>query len=96
VSWLVFLRPVRAEMPVEPTEEESRIVDEHYEYLVRLRAKGKLMLAGPSHVAVGDTIGIEVYDVDDEAEVRAILAADPAIANGLMTAELRPLRVSVR
>jgi uncharacterized protein len=96
MSWLVLLSPVRPELPVEPTEEESRIVGEHYEYLVRLREEGKLVLAGPSHVAIGDTVGIAVYDVEDEAEARAILAADPAIVNGVMTGELRPLRISIR
>ena len=96
MSWLVLLRPVRPELPVEPTEEESRIVGEHFAYLQRLCAEGKLVLAGPSHVAVGDTFGVAVYDVEDEAEVRALVAADPAVANGLMTAEVRPLRMSVR
>jgi hypothetical protein len=28
VSWLVVLRPVRDQMPFEPTEEESRIVSD--------------------------------------------------------------------
>ena len=96
MSWLVLLRPVRPELPVDPTEEESRIVGEHYEYLQRLCREGKLVLAGPSHVEIGDTIGICVYDVEDEAEVRALVAADPALVNGVMTAELRPLRISVR
>ena len=96
MSWLVVLRPVRKEMPFEPTEEESRAVGEHFAYLQRLRDEGKLVLAGPSLVAPGDTIGIGVYDVEDEAEARALLDADPAVTSGVMTAELRPFRISVR
>jgi len=96
VSWLVLLRPVRPELPETPTEEEARIVSDHFAYLQRMCADGKLVLAGPSHVALGDTVGIAVYDVEDEAEVRAILAGDPAIVNGVMTGELRPLRISIR
>jgi uncharacterized protein YciI len=96
MSWLVVLRPVRAEMPFEPTDEESRAVQEHFAYLLRLRDEGKLVLAGPSPVAPGDTIGIAVYDVGVEAEVRAIVDADPAVTSGVMTAELRPFRISVR
>jgi uncharacterized protein len=95
MSFLVFLRPTRPEMAFEPTEEESRIVGEHYEYLVSLRDAGKLVVAGPS-VVPGDTIGIGVLDVSDEAEVRAIVAADPAVSSGAMTAEIRPMRISVR
>ena len=96
MSWLVVLRPVRAEMPFEPTDDESRAVSEHFAYLQRLRDAGKLVLAGPSPVGPGDTIGIAVYDVEDEAEVRAIMEADPALTSGVMTAELRPFRLSIR
>ena len=95
MSWLVILRPTREEMAFEPTDEELRIVSDHYEYLVGLRDEGKLVVAGPSIVA-GDTFGIGVLDVDDEDEVRAIVAADPAVGRGAMTAEIRPLRIAVR
>jgi uncharacterized protein YciI len=95
MSWLVHLRPHREEMPFAPTAEEERIVGEHFEYLQRLSAEGKLLLAGPSAVA-GDTIGIAIYEVDDEDEVRALVAADPAVTSGIMVAEVRPLRIAVR
>jgi uncharacterized protein YciI len=95
VSWLVLLRPVREAMPFEPTEAEERIVSDHYAYLVGLRDAGKLVVAGPS-IVNGDTFGIGVLDVDDEAEVRAIVSADPAVSSGTMTAEIRPLRIAVR
>jgi uncharacterized protein YciI len=95
VSWLVVLRPVRAEMPFEPTEEEARIVGEHYEYLKQLRADGRLVLAGPSALP-GDTFGLGIFDQDDRADVEAIVAADPAVTGGVMTAEIRPYRISVR
>ncbi len=73
MSWLVILRPTREEMALEPTDEELRIISDHYEYLVQLRDEGKLVVAGPSIVAV-----------------------DPAVGSGAMTAELRPLRIAVR
>ena len=95
MSFLVLLRPVRPEMAFEPTEEESRIISDHYAYLVGLRDQGKLVVAGPS-VVEGDTFGIGVLDVDERGEIDAIVAADPAITSGIMTAEIRPLRLSVR
>jgi uncharacterized protein len=94
MSWLVVLRPVREEMPFEPTEEELRVVSQHYEYLKRLRAQGRLVLAGPSALP-GDTFGLGIFDQEDRAEVEAI-AADPAVTGGIMTAEIRPYRISVR
>ena len=49
MSWLVVLRPVRDEMPFEQTEEESRIVSAHYEYLNRLRMTAEIR---PYRIAV--------------------------------------------
>jgi len=95
MSWLVVLRPVREEMPFEPTEEETRIVSDHYAYLQQLRAAGRLVLAGPS-VLPGDTFGLGIFDLKDRAEVEAIVAADPAVTSGIMTAEIRPYRIAVR
>jgi hypothetical protein len=45
-------------------------------------------------LVAGDTIGM--LDVDDEDEVRAIIAADPAVSGGAMTAEIRPFRIAVK
>jgi uncharacterized protein YciI len=95
VSWLVVLRPVREEMPFEPTAEEAGIIGEHYEYLERLRAEGRLVLAGPSAVP-GDSFGLGIFDQGDRADVEAIVAEDPAVTRGIMTAEIRPYRISVR
>jgi uncharacterized protein YciI len=95
MSFLVILRPVRDEMPFDPTEDEARVVGDHYDYLVKLRDEGKLVVAGPS-IKPGDTFGIGVLDLDDEAEVQAIVAADPAVTSGVMTAEIRPMRIAVR
>jgi uncharacterized protein YciI len=95
VSFLVILRPVREEMPFAPTGAESRVVAAHYAYLVSLRDAGKLVVAGPS-IVEGDTIGIGVLDVESRTEAEAIVAADPAITGGVMTAEIRPMRIAVR
>jgi uncharacterized protein YciI len=50
MSWLVILRPTRAELPFDPTAEEDAVVGEHFAHLLRLRDEGKLVLAGPSPV----------------------------------------------
>jgi uncharacterized protein YciI len=53
------------------------------------------VLAGPSALP-GDTFGLGIFDQKDRAEVEAIVAADPAVTNGVMTAEIRPYRIAVR
>jgi uncharacterized protein YciI len=47
-------------------------------------------------VLPGDTFGLGIFDLKDRAEVEAIVAADPAVTSGLMTAEIRPYRIAVR
>lgn len=82
-------------MPNDPTPEEARIVGEHFEYLSRLREEGKLLLAGPS-IVDGDTFGIAILTVEERADAEALVGADPAVTSGVMTPELRPLRISIR
>lgn len=93
-GWLYLLRPVRAAMATEPTAAEGELLQEHFAYLERLRDEGRLIVAGPSIVGA-DALGLAVLDIAAEPEARAVMEGDPAVAGGLMTAELRPLRLSV-
>lgn len=53
----------------------------HREYLKGLAADGKIDQSGP----FGDDTGaLIVYDVADEAEARALLAADPYTESGVI------------
>jgi uncharacterized protein YciI len=65
----------------------------HSDYLQSLYDDGRLLLAGPT---TGGTLddGLTLFEADDEEEARAVMAADPAITSGLMTGELRRMRVS--
>jgi uncharacterized protein YciI len=40
-------------------------------------------------------MGIAVFEAADEAAARAIMAADPAVSEGVMTAEVFPFRISL-
>ena len=52
------------------------------------------------HNAWNRELETALHDVFEQAaesdEVRAIVAADPAVESGAMTAEIRPLRIAVR
>ncbi len=93
-GWLYLLRPVRPAMVEAPTGSEGVALGEHFRYLERLRDEGRLIVAGPSVVA-DDTFGLVVLAIEDETEARSAMEADPAVAAGVMTAQLRPLRLSV-
>jgi uncharacterized protein len=93
-GWVYLLRPVRAAMVDAPTEAEGEVLGAHFAYLEELREAGRLIVAGPSVVA-GDTFGLVVLEFEQEAEALAAMERDPAVTGGVMTAQLRPLRLSV-
>lgn len=92
--WLYFIHPPRERFIETISSEEAAMMgEEHSPYLARLLAEGTLILAGPTW---GQPLndGVAIFDAPDEAAARAIMEADPAIASGLMTGELRQMRVS--
>jgi uncharacterized protein YciI len=81
-------------MVVDPTDDERRIVGEHFAYLVDLRDRGIAILAGRTQEASG-TFGITIFEADDEVAARKVMAADPAVAAGVFVATLHPYRIAV-
>ena len=79
------------------TEKEDHIVSEHYQYLLDLKEKKVLIMAGKSRYDVDhdDTFGIVVFQSDTEENAHHIMQNDPAIIAGLMTAELHPFNIAV-
>lgn len=93
-EWLYRIVPTRAEMVTEPTQSELDIVTAHFEYLVSLRDRGILILAGRTQEAQG-TFGITIFEADDEEAARAVMDADPGVSGGVFSATLHPYAVAV-
>ncbi|KJL43350.1 YciI family protein [Microbacterium trichothecenolyticum] len=93
-QWLYRIVPSRSEMVADATPEEQRIVGEHFAYLVELRDRGVLVLAGRTQETEG-TFGITIFEADDEPAARAVMNADPAVAAGVFVASLHPYRIAV-
>ncbi|WP_106814103.1 YciI family protein [Microbacterium timonense] len=93
-QWLYRIVPSRPAMVTDPTPEEGRIVGDHFQYLVDLRDRGVLILAGRTQDA-GDTFGITIFEADDEASARGVMEADPGVAGGVFLATLHPYRIAV-
>jgi uncharacterized protein YciI len=75
----------------EATDETRALSEGHMANIERLAREGRLVLAGPVLDAgrPGDLAGIFVFDVRSLAEVRALLASDPAIEAGRFDVEIR-------
>jgi len=90
------LRPARADMlAAGPTPEEERTIGAHFAYLQDLTNRGTVKLAGRTLTTGPESFGICILEVADEAAARAVLDGDPAVAAGVMTAELYPFRIAL-
>jgi uncharacterized protein YciI len=64
---------------------QQRFFKEHSQNLLALRKAGKIALGG----RYAD-VGLVVVQAQDEAEVRALLAGDPSLAEGVFRADVHP------
>ncbi|MET3961160.1 uncharacterized protein YciI [Marmoricola sp. OAE513] len=91
-EWIYFIHPPRENFVETITEEEAGIMQVHAGHLAELHQQGVLILAGPTFGRINT--GIAVIEADDEDAATTIMSSDPAITSGLMTGELRPMRVA--
>jgi uncharacterized protein YciI len=88
--WLYRLRLVDpSSLTVGFSESDMQTMDRHRSYIADLTAQGTCILAGRTD-AGERTFGVMVFTAADENSARAIMQSDPAVAEGLMTAELYP------
>lgn len=95
-QFLYRLQLTRPALLIEgPSEPEQATLGRHLAYLEELKSRGSLILAGRTLTTGPETFGIVIFEAANEGEANAIMNADPAVAEGLMTAELFPYRVAV-
>lgn len=78
-----------------PTDEEARLVSEHFHYLQGLCEAGVVKLAGRTLNTDASAFGIIIFEAADEAAARSIMENDPAVKQGVMRAELYPYRIAL-
>jgi len=83
-SYLVELIGTREGWPQNMTEDEQRIMSEHFHYLQELTLKGKVQMAGP----VFGQFGMIVLKVSGEEEARQIMDVEPSVVQGVHTYKL--------
>jgi uncharacterized protein YciI len=93
-DYLYRLLATRAEMLTEgPTEREGAVVRSHFAHLSRLADENVVLLFGRTD-AGADSFGVCVFRAEDEAAARRIMESDPAVVEGVMTAELFAFRMA--
>ena len=86
------IRPYRDNFVESATEDEIKIVSEHFEYLKDLLEKKELLMAGRTS---GGEFGIAIFECHDQARAKEITDNDPAIKNGIFIAEVYPFSIAL-
>ncbi len=91
MQFLYHLQATRPDMLAEgPTAQEQTVIAEHLAYLTQLTEQGRVLLAGRTLNTDASAFGIVIFQADSECKARAIMQADPAVAQGVMQATLYP------
>ena len=90
--FVYVVRLVRPEAATDATAEEEAVLEQHFAYLQRALREGRLLLAGPCEDAA---FGIVLFEASSEADAEAFMRGDPAVAQGVMRAELHAFRISL-
>ena len=77
------------------TKEDSAVLQRHFVRLQQAAKSGQLILAGRTSEPGDKTFGIAIFEAADEDAARKFMQEDPAVAGGLMTAELHPFAVAL-
>lgn len=80
-------------MPLDPTQEETQLVGQHFAYLKQALADGRLILAGRTGTA--PFLGIAIFEAEDEAAALRFTQADPAVKGGVFVATVQPFSVAL-
>jgi uncharacterized protein YciI len=96
MQWLMILRMTRPEMLTEgPTADEMSHIQAHFAYWKQLTEEGTAFLVGRTQTNDPETIGLAIFQAQDEDAAQAIAKADPAVVNGVFAMELRPYGVAL-
>ena len=78
-----------------PTDAERDAIAAHFAYLSTLHTNGSLTLAGRTTNSDARTLGAALLQACDESTAHALIAADPCVAQRVMSAELFPFRIAI-
>ena len=91
--FFVKLLGARDGFPENMTDEEERIMEDHFQYLLGQAEKKSVLLAGPCFADPG--FGLVIVNEVDEDKAREIVESDPAIKGGVLSYEMSPMKISL-
>jgi uncharacterized protein YciI len=92
--YVVRLIPPRPTFDQDMDDREREIMERHAAYYGELAQAGTIVVYGPVRDSSG-AWGLGVIEAAGEDEVRALVGADPAVTEGLMTPEIGVMPVTI-
>ena len=86
-TFILRLEAPRPTFALDMTEEEQRVMARHAEYWQPLIEAGQMVVFGPVVDSTGSW-GLGVVESQDEDELRAFAAGDPAVTTGTARMEI--------
>jgi uncharacterized protein len=77
------------------TDADKAAVSQHFDRLANGVEAGQVILAGRTREAAEATMGLVIFEAENEAAARAFMEGDPAVVAGVMTATLHPYAVAL-
>ncbi|MCP4724916.1 MAG: hypothetical protein GY863_07765 [bacterium] len=77
-----------------PTPQEETILNDHFNYLKDLSDKGIVIIFGRTQNTDPSAFGIVIFIAETGEKAKEIMLEDPAVKEGIMTAELFPYKVA--
>lgn len=78
------------------TDADKASTSRHFAHLTAATKAGQVILAGRTMEPGSKTFGLVIFEADDETAARAFMQSDPAVVEGVMTAELHPYQVALQ
>jgi uncharacterized protein len=91
-TFFLKLIPPRPTFAMDMSADERALMMQHVAYLGGHFKSGKVLVYGPV-MAAGESFGMAILDVADEAEARSLMENDPTVIAKLNTYEIWPMRV---
>lgn len=90
-----IIKPVREDFMINSTEEDEKIMGEHFIYLKGLLKEGKLILAGPV-TNEKKPMGIFIFECETIDEAKELFENDPSVKAGIQNiVSLEPFKLSL-
>jgi uncharacterized protein len=96
-EFIYVLRPVaRLQTEANWTERDTAIAQRHFAHLKELTDRGVIIHAGRTTTLDMKTFGLVIFEAPSAEEASRIMESDPAVKDGIMTAEVFPYKIVLR